>query len=71
MENPLHDLELLMLKVEETRDAQNHYFANRGELWLAKSKVKEKELDQFLKTLRRKGYNPDQHKTSTQQEKLF
>lgn len=65
------DVELLMARVEEMREAQNSYFRFKGETWLKKSKAKEKALDDVVKMLRRKGYNPDRFKTNQQSNEIF
>lgn len=75
MNNTHEDLERLMAKAEQMREAQREYFQNRGgpskQTWLNKAKKLEQELDQQLLTLRKKGHRPDQYKTNTEQRKIF
>lgn len=59
-------IQTLMLKVEEVRYAQNAYFNSRNDTNLGISKGKEKELDEYLKQLRRMGYQPAQSNTAAQ-----
>lgn len=75
MNNTHEDLERLMAKAEQMREAQRDYFRNRSgpskETWLNKAKKLEQEFDQVLATLRKKGLSPDKFKTNTTQGNLL
>jgi hypothetical protein len=73
--NPQADLELLMARTEQMMAAQRDYFNNKGgpsaRTWLKTSMGLEEGVRELLKQLRRKGYNPDPHKVTTEQNNLF
>lgn len=75
MINTHGDLELLMARAEQCREAQQNYFRHRAgpskKTWLAKSLEAEKQLDQVLLQLRRKGYDTTKFKHPTEQKDLF
>lgn len=64
-------IQTLMLKVEEVRNAQNAYFNSRNDTNMGISKGKEKELDEYLKQLRRMGYQPSSQNNTSAQKPLF
>lgn len=64
-------IERLMHKAEEVRRAQNYYFKNRNDTNKRLSMAKEKDLDDYLKELRRLGYTPESAADKTEQPKLF
>lgn len=65
------DIELLMQRIQEVREAQRQYFNNRNDTNLRHCKALEQALDDLLKQLRRKGYDPDRFKTKTKQGGMF
>lgn len=64
-------IERLMFKTLEVRKAQAYYFKNRNEVNKKISMGKEADLDNYLQELKRKGYNPDNQKDTTEQKNLF
>lgn len=66
-----NDLELLLARVEEVRDAQKTYFKLRNDVNLAKSKAREAALDEVIKLMRKKGYDPEKFKVTPNKNELF
>jgi cell division protein ZapA (FtsZ GTPase activity inhibitor) len=56
MRNILDDLQQFMQKVEYMRGRQRAYFAQRNDTNLRMAKEAEKEVDQALQQLEKKGY---------------
>lgn len=71
MANEKDDIELLMLRVEDMRTAQRDYFARRMPADKKLAMGRESGVDELLKTLRRRGYNPERFRSSTEQKKMF
>lgn len=65
------DIELLMQRVLETREAQRLYFNNRNDVNLRHSKAKEAALDDLMKQFIRKGYDPNRFKNKSEQGSIF
>jgi hypothetical protein len=65
------DIELLMAKVEMMRTHQRDYFARRSETDKQLAIRKEKEVDEMMRRLRGRGYNPDRFKITHDQNKMF
>lgn len=64
-------IERLMLKVEETRKAQQRYFKDRTN-WNKKESIGlETNLDEYVKELRKQGYQPENQADHTTQPKMF
>lgn len=75
MNEPITDIERLMLKVESMREAQRNFFKHGSgvtkEVWKKKSIAMEGAVDAYLKELRRKGYAPENQKDSSEQKIMF
>jgi hypothetical protein len=69
--NERDDLELLMARTEQVREAQRNYFKHKTDVWKRKAIAMEGTLDEVLKQLRRKGYDPDRFKKQQPDNKLF
>lgn len=65
------DIELLMARVEQMRQAQRDYFTRKMTADKKLSIALEGNLDELLKQYRRKGYNPDRFKTKSEQQGFF
>ena len=65
------DIELLLAKIEMMRGHQRNFFARRMPADKKLSIHKEKEVDELCKLMRRKGYDPEKFKTSTEQKNMF
>jgi len=66
-----NDIELLMQRVLEMREAQVQYFNNRNNVNLRMSKARETVVDDLMKQFRKKGYDPNRFKNKTEQKNLF
>jgi len=64
-------IELLMLKAEQMRQAQNNYFRQPNGTNRKISMGLETNLDKYLQQLRRLGYKPESQQSTTEQNKLF
>lgn len=64
-------IERLMYKAEQVRKAQVYYFKNRDNVNKKISIAKEIDLDNYLKELRKKGYNPDNQADNSKQQIIF
>jgi hypothetical protein len=71
MIEPKDDLELLMARVEQMRGHQRDYFARKTQTDKKLSIELEKQVDELIRQLRRRGYNPERFKTNTYQKGLF
>jgi len=69
--NERYDIELLLARIEEMRGHQRDFFARRMQADKKLSIQKEKEVDELCKLMRRKGYDPERFKTSTEQKNMF
>jgi len=58
MTNPLDDLQQFIQKVGQMRFRQRTYFSHRNDTNLRLAKEAEKEVDQALAALEKKGYKP-------------
>ncbi len=71
MIDELRDIQNLMAKAELVRECQIKYFRTRTDYDLRASKAAEKQLDELLIQLRKKGYNSAPFKLKTENTKLF
>lgn len=69
--NERADIELLMLRIYEMREAQRLYFNNKNDVNLKYSKAREKVVDDLLKQFVRKGYDMNRFKNNTEQGSMF
>lgn len=64
-------IERLMWKAEQVRKAQHNYFKNRTDINKKISMGLESSLDDYLKQLRKLGYNPDNQKEISSTQQMF
>jgi hypothetical protein len=65
------EVELLIARVEEMREAQKEFFENRMKSSLGLAKDKERAVDEIIRQFRTAGYNPDKFKTKVEQSRMF
>lgn len=65
------DMELLMARVDEMRQAQKDHERFKTDTWKKKKQVKEGILDEVFYQLKRKGYDPNRFKTNQQSNEIF
>ena len=61
--NEREDLELLLARVLQLREAQIYYATQKNTSNEKKKIAAERALDEVMKTMVKKGYNPDRFKT--------
>lgn len=64
-------IEIIMSKGEAMRSAQRDYFMRKMPADKKLSMALEKDFDDFMKQLRRHGYDPVNVKPKPQQKKMF
>lgn len=65
------EIELLMLRVCEMRNAQRLYFKFKDQIYMKEAKAKEARVDDLVYALKRRGFDPNNMKDKTEQNKLF
>lgn len=68
MITPTQELELFIYKVDYMRGRQRTYFQNRNEHNLRMAKNAERDVDESLRHLEKKGYKPLKPSTPQQQQ---
>lgn len=71
MDNTKKDMELLMARMEQLREAQVDFNKNGGDIRRKKVSGLETQMDDLLRHYRRKGYNPDEFKKKVEQNNMF
>lgn len=69
--DPREDIELLMARIQQTREAQIVYALHKNPTNERKKVDAERSLDEVMKTLTKKGYNPDRFKMKAKTNNLF
>lgn len=64
-------LELLLARTEEVREAQKTFFRQRNDTNKNKAIKLERQLDEVVVTLKRKGFNGDRFKGQATSANLF
>lgn len=68
---PKEDLELLLARAEQVRDARAELHRQRNDTNKRKTEKLERQLDDVLEQMRRKGYNGDRFKAEPTRARLF
>ncbi len=69
--DPIQDLELLMNRVNKMREKQIQFFSSRNEVTKKQAIELEKQVDQLMIQLRKKGYDPSKYDPNYQQKTMF